>query len=148
MRDNELTGNAETHNASSGPVKHDCSRGGTLRIRDCGQSRDVLHGRGRPARATDPLKNNQGGHSGVRNQEDHRCGHNNREEMGGRRGMSSGTQRESSAELAGGALKSMGMSRCSAKEAARRGSDRTGTRSCLQKGQRSPQEWTEWARHS
>ena len=38
----------------------------------------------------------------------------------------------------------MGMSRCS-KEAARRGSDRTGTRSCVQ---RSPQEWTDRARHS
>ena len=43
-------------------------------------------------------------------------------------GMPSGTQRELSEELAGGALKSMEMLRCS-KEAARRGSDRTGTRS-------------------
>ena len=66
-----------------------------------------------------------------------------REKMGGER---SGTQRELS-ELTGGALKSMGMSRCS-KEAARRGSDRTGTRSCVQKGQWSPQEWTDRARHS
>ena len=55
MRDHELTGNAEAHNASSGPVKHDCSRGGALRTRDCGQSRNVLHGR--PAGATCPLKN-------------------------------------------------------------------------------------------
>ena len=37
-------------------------------------------------------------------------------------------QKELSEELAGGALKSMEMLRCS-KEAARRGSDRTGTRS-------------------
>ena len=68
------------------------------------------------------------GHFGVRNQEeDHKCGHSRGGKMGGGRGVSSGTQRELSAELAGGALKSMGMSRCS-KEAARRGSDRTGRR--------------------
>ena len=36
-----------------------------------------------------------------------------REKMGRGRGMSSGTQRELSAEFAGGALKSMGMSKCS-----------------------------------
>ena len=70
-----------------------------------------------------------------------------RVKMGGGRGMSSGTQRELSEELAEGALKSMGMSRCS-KEAARRWSDRTGTRSCVQKGQWSPQEWTDRAKHS
>ena len=51
MRDDELTGNAEAHNASSGPVKDDSSRRRTLRTRDCGQSRNVLHGRGRPAGA-------------------------------------------------------------------------------------------------
>ena len=67
-----------------------------------------------------------------------------REKMGGGRGMSSGTHRELSEELAGGTLKSMGMPRCS-KEAARRGSDRMGTRSCVQKGQWSPQEWTDRA---
>ena len=67
--------------------------------------------------------------------------------MGGGCGIPSGTQKELSEELAGGALKSMGMSRCS-KEAARRGSDRTGTRSCVQKGHWSPQEWTDRAKHS
>ena len=56
LRDNERTGNAKTHTASSGPVKHECSRGRTLRVRNCRQSRDVLHGRGRPTSATDPLK--------------------------------------------------------------------------------------------
>ena len=56
VRDNELTGKAEAHNASSELVKDD-SRGRTVRTRDCGQSRNVLHGRGRPAGATDPLKN-------------------------------------------------------------------------------------------
>ena len=87
MRDNELTRNTEAHNASSGLVKDDGSRRGTLRTRDCGQNRDVLHGSGRPARATDPLKNprqrkNLGqtggwetipsdGHPRVRNQEVH-----------------------------------------------------------------------------
>ena len=162
VRDHELTGKAETCTTFGGPVKHDCSRGGALRTRDCGQSRDVLHGRRRPAGATDPLKNPIRGGTlgrrvngrpfhpaviqGVRNQEDHKCGHTEGK-MGGGRGMSSGTQRELSEELAGGALKSMGMSRCS-KEAARRGSDRTGTRSCVQKGQWSPQEWIDRARHS
>ena len=82
VRDYELTGNAETHNVSSGPVKHDCSRGGTLRTRDCGQSRDVLHGRGRSARATDPLKNPiRGGTlgrwvNGPSSTGRHRCVHN------------------------------------------------------------------------
>ena len=52
-----------------------------------------------------------------------------------------------SEELTGRALKSMGMSRFS-KEAARRGSDRTGTRSCVQKGQLSPQARTDRAVHS
>ena len=50
-------------------------------------------------------------------------------------------------ELAGSALKSMGMSRCS-NEAAKRGSERTGSRSCVQNGQWSPQEWTDRAKHS
>ena len=54
-----------------------------------------------------------------------------RGKMGGGCGMPSGTQRELSEELAGGALKSMEMLRCS-KETARRGLDRTGTRSCVQ----------------
>ena len=67
--------------------------------------------------------------------------------MGGGCDMSSGTQRELSEEFAGRALKSMGMSRCS-KEAARRGSDRTGTRSCVQKGQWSPGAWTDRAKYS
>ena len=63
--------------------------------------------------------------------------------------MPTGTQRELSEELAGGALKSMEMLRCSNREeAARRGSDRTGTRSCVQKGQWSPQAWTDRAKHS
>ena len=75
-----------------------------------------------------------GGHPKVRNLEVHNCGHNRGGKMGGGCGMPSGTQRELSEELAGGALKSMEMLRCS-KEAARRGSDRTGTRSCVQKGQ-------------
>ena len=44
-------------------------------------------------------------------------------------------------------LVEMGMSRCS-KEAARRGSDRTGTRSCVQKEQWSPQEWADRAKQS
>ena len=46
--------------------------------------------------------------------------------------MPSGTQRELSEELAGSALKSMDMLRCS-KEVARRRSDRMGTRSCVHK---------------
>ena len=162
VRDDELTGNAEAHNASSGPVKHDCSRGGALRTRDCGQSRNVLHGRGRPAGATDKLKNPvrrgtlgrrvnrrpfhpaviQGFEVGRTTNVGTAEGKNGRG-----RGMSSGTQRELSEELAGSALKSMGMSRCW-REAARRGSERTGTRSCVQKGQWSPQEWTDRTKHS
>ena len=67
--------------------------------------------------------------------------------MGGGSGMLSGTLRELSAEFAAGALKSVGMLRCS-KEATTRGSDRKGMRSCVQKGQRSPQEWTDRARCS
>ena len=38
MRDNELTGNAETHNASSGPVKDDSSRRRTLRHETVGRA--------------------------------------------------------------------------------------------------------------
>ena len=97
VRDNDLIGNAETDNASSGPVKHDCSRGGTLR-RDCGQSRDV--GRGRPEEPNQRRNLGQkgewetvpsDGHSGVRNQE---VQAQQRGKMGGGRGVSSGTQRE------------------------------------------------------
>ena len=40
MRDNELTRNAEAHNASSGPLEDDSGRRGTLRTRDWGKSRD------------------------------------------------------------------------------------------------------------
>ena len=61
-----------------------------------------------------------------------------RGKIGGGWGMPSGAQTELSDELAGGALKSMKMLRCS-KEVARRGLDRTGTRSCEQKGHWSPQ---------
>ena len=67
--------------------------------------------------------------------------------MGGGSGVLSGTLRELSDEFAGGALKSMGMSRCT-REAATRGSDRMGAKSCVQKGQRSPQECTDRAKHS
>ena len=49
VRDNELTGDAETNNASSGFVKDDGRRRRALRTRDCGKSRDVLHGSGRTA---------------------------------------------------------------------------------------------------
>ena len=91
MRDNELTGNAETHNASSGLVKDDSSRGGTLRTRDCVEQ-------GCPARKWTNRMNDRpieepnqrrslgqkgdwettpfGGHSRYRNQEVHNCGHN------------------------------------------------------------------------
>ena len=48
VRGNELTGDAETNNASSRPVKDD-SRRRALRTRDCGKSRDVLNGSGRTA---------------------------------------------------------------------------------------------------
>ena len=48
------TGKTETRDASSIPVKHDCSRGGT------GEWETIP----------------SGGHSRVRNQEDHQCGHN------------------------------------------------------------------------
>ena len=49
VRDNELTGDAETNNASSRPVKDDSRRRRALRTRDCGKSRDVLNGSARTA---------------------------------------------------------------------------------------------------
>ena len=56
------------------------------------------------------------------------------------RGMSSWTLKEFSAEFAGGKIEVF--------EGGQKRSERTGTRSCVQKGQRSPQEWTDRARHS
>ena len=158
MRDNELTRNTEAHNASSGPVKDDGSRGRALRTRDCGQSRDVLHGRGRPARATDPLKNPIRGRTLGRWVDGRPFHPTVIQGFEIRRSTTVGTTEgkngrriwhviELSEEFAGSALKTMGMSRCS-KEAARRGSDRTGTTSCVQKGQWSPQAWTDRAKHS
>ena len=43
--------------ASSGLVKHDCSRGGILGTWDCGQGRNVLLGRGRTTETKNYRKN-------------------------------------------------------------------------------------------
>ena len=88
-----------------------------------------------------------GGHPRVRNREVHNCGHNRGGNWEEDVACQHGHKREMSEEFSGSALKSMGMLRCS-KEAARRRSNRTGTRSCVQKVQWSPQAWTDRAKHS
>ena len=118
------------HNVSSGPVKDDGSRRGTLRTRDCGQSRDAWadgwmgdHSIRRSSKRGPQLWAQQRGRNGRR------MWHAVRD-----------------TERIGRGRVGMEMLKCS-KEAVRRGSDR-GTRSCVQKGQWSPQAWTDRANQS
>ena len=153
VRDQELTGKAVTRNASSGPVKRDCSRGGTenmrLRARQECPAWTWTNRRNDRNIAEPNQRRNLGqtgewetipsdGHSGGP-----QVWAQQRGKMGGRRGMLSGTLRELSAEFAGGRVEVDG--NVEVFEGVRH--KRVRTRSCVQKGQRSPQEWTDRARH-